>query len=73
MQVKHALVVTAGGADYLSTAGLANRYNVNRRTIDRWRKNPALAFPAPDLVILKREYRKLETIERWERKRATAT
>jgi len=71
MQVKQqTLVVTTGGADYLSKAGLAHRYDVTTRTVDRWKKNKKLGFPPPDLVINKREYRKVNTIEAWERKRA---
>jgi hypothetical protein len=74
MQVKQqALVVTTGGADYLSKAGLAHRYNVTTRTVDRWKENSKLGFPPPDLVINKREYRKVATIEAWERRRAIAS
>jgi hypothetical protein len=74
MQVKQqTLVVTTGGADYLSKSGLAHRYSVTTRTVDRWKANPKLEFPPPDLVINQREYRKLETIEAWERRRATAS
>jgi hypothetical protein len=71
MEIKHALVVTAGGVDYLSKIGLAHRYSVSTRTVDRWKDNPKLNFPPPDLVINQREYRKVTTIEAWERKRAT--
>jgi hypothetical protein len=71
MEVKHALVVTTGGVDYLSKTGLAHRYSVSTRTVDRWKANSKLAFPPPDLVINQREYRKVTTIEAWERKRAT--
>jgi hypothetical protein len=74
MQVKQAaLVVSTGGVDYLSKNGLAHRYNVTTRTVDRWKNNPDLGFPKPDLVVLGREYRKVTTIEAWERKRATAS
>jgi len=74
MQVKQqTLVVTTGGVDYLSKSGLAHRYNVTTRTVDRWKNNPALNFPKADLIVLGREYRKVATIEAWERKRATAT
>jgi hypothetical protein len=73
MQVKQAaLVVSTGGVDYLSKSGLAHRYNVTTRTVDRWKNNSKLKFPPPDLVINQREYRKVTTIEAWERKRATA-
>jgi DNA-binding transcriptional regulator YiaG len=73
MEIKSALIVAAGGVDYLSKTGLAHRYNVSTRTVDRWKDNPKLEFPPPDLVINQREYRKVATIEAWERKRATAT
>ena len=74
MQVKQqTLVVSTGGADFLSKAGIAHRYNVDPRTVDRWKNNPALNFPKADLIVLGREYRKVTTIEAWERRRATAT
>ena len=73
MQVKQALVVTTGGVDYLSKSGLAHRYKVTTRTVDRWKNNPALNFPKADLIVLGREYRKVETIETWERQRAIAS
>ena len=74
MQVKQqTLVVTTGGVDYLSKSGLAHRYNVTTRTVDRWKNNKALSFPKADLIVLGREYRKVTTIEAWERKRATAS
>jgi DNA-binding transcriptional regulator YiaG len=74
MQVKQAaLVVSTGGVDYLSKSGLAHRYNVTTRTVDRWKNNKALSFPKADLIVLGREYRKVTTIEAWERKRATAS
>jgi hypothetical protein len=70
MQVKQTLVIAAKGADYLSKAGIAHRYDVTVRTVDRWKASPKLDFPAPDLVINHREYTKVTTIEAWERKRA---
>jgi hypothetical protein len=74
MQVtRQALVVTTGGADYLSKAGLAARYDITIRTIDRWKDDPELEFPAADLVINGREYRRISTMERWERRRAIAS
>jgi hypothetical protein len=73
MEVKQTLVVAVSGSDYLSKAGIAHRYSVTPRTVDRWRASPKLNFPPPDLVINNREYRKIATIEAWERKRATAT
>jgi len=48
MQVKQqTLVVTTGGADYLSKAGLAHRYDVTTRTVDRWKKIRNLDFRRP--------------------------
>jgi hypothetical protein len=55
MQVKQAaLVVSTGGVDYLSKSGLAHRYNVTTRTVDRWKNNKALNFPKADLIVLGR-------------------
>jgi hypothetical protein len=68
MEVKQTLVVAAGGADYLSKAGIAHRYSVSLRTVDRWRKSTKLDFPKPDLIVNQREYRKVSSIEAWERK-----
>jgi hypothetical protein len=73
MRVKQQLVVTTGGMDYLSTAGLAQRYDVSTRTIERWEKNPKIGLPPPDLVINGRKYRKTKNVEVWERERATAS
>jgi len=70
--MKQQAPVTTGGANFLSKSGVARRYNVTTRTVDRWKDNPKLEFPPPDLVINNREYRRLQTIEAWERKRATA-
>jgi hypothetical protein len=74
MQVtRQALVVTTGGGDYLSKAGIALRYDITIRTVDRWKDDPRLDFPAPDLVINHREYRKVTTMEKWERRRSIAS
>jgi hypothetical protein len=62
-----------GGKRYLTNLGLARRYSVTPRTIDRWRMNPKLQFPPPDMVVNDREYRQEETMEVWERRRATAS
>ena len=72
MREKHEYIMTTGGVDYLSTAGLAHRYDVSTRTIERWEKNKEIGLPPPDLVINKRKYRKTKNLEAWERKRATA-
>jgi hypothetical protein len=69
---RQTLVVTAGGSDFFSKSGLANRYSVTPRTVDRWKNDPRLDFPKPDLIINGREYYRTGTMESWERKRATA-
>jgi hypothetical protein len=61
------------GDNFLSVPALAQRYGVDKRTVERWKRDPRLNFPAPDLIINQREYRKNSTIESWERRRATAT
>jgi len=71
--MKQQAPVMPGGAGFLSKAGVARRYNVTPRTVDRWKKNPRLQFPPPDLVINDREYRQIETLESWERRRAVAS
>jgi hypothetical protein len=60
---------------YLSTARVAQRYDVTTRTIERWEEDEheRLDFPEPDLRINHRKYWKLKTLERWERRRATAS
>jgi hypothetical protein len=62
-----------GGEAFLSTPGLADRYDVSTRTIERWEEDPKLNFPKPDLIVHSRKYRKIATMEAWERKRATAS
>jgi hypothetical protein len=59
---------------YLSTARVAQRYDVTTRTIERWEEDERerLDFPEPDLRINNRKYWKLKTLERWERRRATS-
>jgi DNA-binding transcriptional regulator YiaG len=73
METKQTLIVATGASDYLSKAGIARRFDVSVRTIDRWKRNKKLDFPPADLVINQREYHKLKTVEAWERKRATAS
>jgi hypothetical protein len=72
LETKQTLIVAVGGADYLSKAGIARRFDVSTRTVDRWKDDPKLEFPAADLTIRQREYRKVATIEAWERRRAIA-
>jgi len=54
----------------LPTGDVAARYSVTTRSIDRWRKDPELAFPQP-IYINDRKYWSLADLEEWERRRAT--
>jgi hypothetical protein len=72
LETKQTLIVAVGGVDFLSKTGIARRFDVSTRTVDRWKDNPKLEFPAADLTINGREYRKVATIEAWERRRAIA-
>ena len=45
------------------------RYSICDRTLDRWLKNPALAFPQP-VFINKRRYFRERQLQDWERVRA---
>jgi hypothetical protein len=71
--MKQQAPVMPGGAGFLSKSGVARRYNVTPRTVDRWKGNPKLEFPPADLVINNREYHGIETLESWERRRAIAS
>jgi hypothetical protein len=71
--MKQQAPVMPGGAGFLSKSGVARRYNVTIRTVDRWKGNKKLKFPPPDLVVNNREYRQVETMETWERQRAIAS
>ena len=62
-----------GGGRHLSTARVAQRYDVTTRTIERWEEDERLDFPEPDLRINSRKYWKVTTLVRWERRRATTT
>jgi hypothetical protein len=53
----------------LPTGDVAARYSVTTRSIDRWRKDPELAFPQP-IYINDRKYWSLADLEKWERERA---
>jgi hypothetical protein len=55
---------------HLTTRLIARRYSVTWRTIERWRRDPDLNFPKPDLAIGDRKFWKLATIEKWEPERA---
>ena len=53
----------------LPTGNVAARYGVTTRSIDRWWKDPELAFPQP-IYINDRKYWSLTDLEEWERERA---
>ena len=53
----------------LPTKLVAARYCVSTRTITRWRDDPTLDFPQPD-VVNDRQYWWLSLLMRWERERA---
>ena len=53
----------------LPTGDVAARYSVTTRSIDRWRKDPDLAFPQP-IYINDRKYWSLADLENWERERS---
>ena len=49
----------------LTTTGLARRYSVSSRTIERWERDPRLHLPEA-LHINKRKYRDVAALEVWE-------
>ena len=52
----------------LTNRHLQERYGVTRMTVSRWRSDPKVNFPKPDVVIKTREYwSETRTIEPWER------
>lgn len=54
---------------------VAERYSVGVKTIERWGKDPKMAFP-PIVMINKRRYRSVAALDAWDRKvihRATNT
>jgi hypothetical protein len=62
------LTTTPESSARLPTGDVAARYGVTPRSIDRWRKDPELAFPQP-IYIRDRKYWSLGELERWERER----
>lgn len=54
---------------YLTTTKVRKRFGgLTSTTIQRWVRDPELAFPQP-LVVGRRWYFKLKEIEQWEEKR----
>ena len=64
-------ITISDSADLLPDPRVAQRYNINPRTLYRWDKQPALGFP-PAIRINRRKYRRVEQLEAWERQRVTA-
>jgi predicted DNA-binding transcriptional regulator AlpA len=56
--------------EWCGTARVRIRYNeVSSRTIDRWIRDPDLAFPQPTMINRRRFWR-LGELRQWERQRA---
>ena len=58
------------GKLYHSRGLVAARYNRNSRTIDRWRRDPRVNFPPPDITLLDRDYWSEETLDAFDERRA---
>jgi hypothetical protein len=50
----------------VSKRDLKTRYGRHDTTIWRWRTNPAVGFPKPDLVLNGREFWRLGTLRKYE-------
>lgn len=56
-------------AKLLPSTPVAARYQVTRRTLERWLRDEKLNFPMP-IVVNSRRYWREEDLELWERSRA---
>jgi hypothetical protein len=63
--------VVSDSNDLLPDPGVARRYRVTSRTIDRWDRQPGLGFPKA-IRINNRKYRRLAELETWERGRVAS-
>jgi hypothetical protein len=63
--------MTSPNETFLSRSQQACRWNVCKRSVERWGEDEELGLP-PEIEINGRHYRKLSEIEAWERKRAIA-
>lgn len=61
----------SGGGARLPARLVCERYDIVRRTLDRWIDNEKLEFPRP-IVINRRRYFREDELEEWERRRAQA-
>jgi len=53
----------------LPTGGVAQKFNVTPRSVDRWWKNPNLNFPQP-IFINGRKYWSVGDLDKWQREQA---
>jgi hypothetical protein len=56
--------------NYLDARAVAALFSLSPRSLWRWRKDPKLGFPEPDLVINNRLFWKTGTIARFQAKQA---
>jgi predicted DNA-binding transcriptional regulator AlpA len=56
--------------NFLPASQVWQRYGKTDRTLDRWLKDPAVAFPRPVVIRNRRYFREAEIIE-WERSQAS--
>jgi hypothetical protein len=48
---------------YVPKRGVAERYGVSTRSVDRWRNDPSVGFPAPAMQINERCYWAAEDLD----------
>ncbi len=59
--------VGSNSKQYYSLSWIArNRYRRHPRTVWRWRRDPRVGFPPPDLTILDREYWTGQTLDEFD-------
>ncbi|MBX3571075.1 MAG: DNA-binding protein [Mesorhizobium sp.] len=58
---------------FLSGPEILRRYGVSAMTVHRWRHDPDVAFPDPEMVIGGRNYFREAAVVDWERRRAKAS
>jgi hypothetical protein len=57
---------------FLTRLQQAKRWNVSKRSVERWGEDPKLNLP-PEIEINGRRYRRLGELEAWERGRVVAS
>jgi hypothetical protein len=57
---------------FLTRLQQAKRWNVSKRSVERWGEDEKLGLP-PEIDINGRRYRKLSELEAWERRRVVAS